>query len=311
MTIEQTTTDITTTIEHETRTGRGTGSVALCSPVPLEDIEAALLRRFAVVHRFDAIPDTDPDVDLLLAAESCFGEPGQLKPSWILDSGDVRVLADDDADPLGHPIPALGRAAKRALDLLAASAALLALSVPLAVGALMVFLDTGRPILHRGRRVGEGGRTFDALKLRTMHVDNDPAAHQAYVEGLMKGTAGKQDGMYRLANDPRITRSGEPLRKFAIDEIPQLWNVIQGDMSLLGPRPPMDREALVYSGRAWRRMRVKPGVTGLWQVEAHGEVGFDEMVELDVRYWKTWSFINDVKLLLRTPGVVLGSRGFR
>ena len=291
--------------------GSGTGSVALCSPTADLDLEARLSRRFAIVHRFDTIPDTDPGVDLLLAHERCFGGPGHPIPAWVLDSGDVRVLSADDPDPLRHPIPPVGRAAKRTLDVAAATAGLLVLALPLAAGALAVLLDTGLPVLHRGRRVGEGGRTFQALKLRTMHVDNDPAAHQAYVEGLMKGTAGKQDGMYRLADDPRITRSGGPLRKYAIDEVPQLWNVMRGDMSLLGPRPPMDREALVYSGSAWRRLRVKPGVTGLWQVEAHGEVGFDEMVELDVRYWKNWSFFTDLKLLFRTPMVVLGSRGFR
>jgi lipopolysaccharide/colanic/teichoic acid biosynthesis glycosyltransferase len=297
--------------ELESIAGRGSGAVGLCSSASHPKLEAKLRRKYSVIRRFDGIPATDPQVDLLLVDEPCFGGPGHPIPSWVLDSGDVRVLTDDDPNPLRHPIPLLGRWAKRTLDLVAASGGLLVLSIPLAIGALLVFLDTGRPILHRGRRVGEGGRTFEALKLRTMFVDNDPAAHQAYVEGLMKGTAGKQDGMYRLASDPRITRSGGPLRKYAIDEVPQLWNVIQGDMSLLGPRPPMDREALVYSGRAWRRLRVKPGVTGLWQVEAHGEVGFDEMVELDVRYWKTWSFLNDVKLLLRTPMVVLASRGFR
>ena len=309
MTIDDITNDMTTESKQPARSA--SGSVALCSAAGNPDLEAKLGRLYGTVHRFDDIPATDPGVDLLLVDEKCFGGPGHPIPSWVLNSGDVRVLSEDDPDPLRHPIPPLGRAAKRLLDVVAASVGLAALSIPLAAGAFLVLLDTGRPILHRGRRVGEGGRTFDALKLRTMYVDSDPAAHQAYVEGLMKGTAGKQDGMYRLADDPRITRTGGALRKYAIDEVPQLWNVVKGDMSLLGPRPPMDREALVYSGSAWRRLRVKPGVTGLWQVEAHGEVGFDEMVELDVRYWKTWSFFSDLKLLLRTPMVVLGSRGFR
>ena len=147
------------------------------------------------------------------------------------------------------------------------------------------------------------------LKLRTMQHGNDDTDHRNYVRDLMKGSAAATDGVYRLADDPRVTRAGAVLRHYSIDELPQLWNVVKGDMSMIGPRPNSLHETALYDARSWERLRVKPGMTGLWQVEARGLVSFEEMVELDIKYWQTWSLWGDIKLLLRTPIAVVKARG--
>jgi len=201
---------------------------------------------------------------------------------------------------------------KRAMDI-AGSALMLVLFAPLLlIIAAMVKATSKGPVLFRQYRVGQYGRRFTFLKFRSMRVGNDPSVHREYVTKLIAGEAGRipastnGTGVYKLANDNRITRIGMFLRKTSLDELPQFLNVLKGDMSLVGPRPPIPYELAAY--QTWHRRRVlevKPGITGLWQVTGRSQVKFDDMVRLDLRYATSWSPWLDLKILLRTPGAVI------
>jgi lipopolysaccharide/colanic/teichoic acid biosynthesis glycosyltransferase len=178
----------------------------------------------------------------------------------------------------------------------------------------MVKATSKGPVLFRQHRVGQYGRRFTFLKFRSMRVGNDPSVHREYVTKLIAGEANRIQaststngtGVYKLANDKRITRIGTFLRKTSLDELPQFINVLKGDMSLVGPRPPIPYELAAY--QTWHRRRVlevKPGITGLWQVTGRSQVKFDDMVRLDLRYATSWSPWLDLKILLRTPGAVI------
>jgi lipopolysaccharide/colanic/teichoic acid biosynthesis glycosyltransferase len=201
---------------------------------------------------------------------------------------------------------------KRAMDIVG-SAVLVILCAPLLlIIALAVKLSSRGPVLFRQDRVGQYGRRFTFLKFRSMRADNDPSVHKEYVTKLIAGEAERMpsraagEGVYKLAQDTRITRIGRFLRKTSLDELPQLLNVLRGDMSLVGPRPPIPYELAAY--QTWHRRRlleVKPGITGLWQVTGRSRVKFDDMVRLDLRYAMSWSPWLDVKILARTPGAVI------
>jgi lipopolysaccharide/colanic/teichoic acid biosynthesis glycosyltransferase len=201
------------------------------------------------------------------------------------------------------------RCAKRVLDLAVSVPMILVLLPLVGAAALMIKLDSRGPVLFVQTRVGQGGREFRLLKLRTMHVGNDDTCHRAYVADLIQGRAQIHGGLYKLTGDPRITRVGHYLRRLSIDEIPQLLCVIGGQMSMVGPRPPLPNEVSLYDTTTWQRMRVKPGLTGPWQVSGRSLLSFDEMVRLDVEYWKSWRFSRDVALIARTPAAVLSRRG--
>ena len=201
---------------------------------------------------------------------------------------------------------------KRTMDIVG-SALLVILCAPLLlIIALAVKLSSRGPVLFRQDRVGQYGRRFTFLKFRSMRADNDPSVHKEYVTKLIAGEAERMpsraagEGVYKLAQDTRITRIGSFLRKTSLDELPQLLNVLRGDMSLVGPRPPIPYELAAY--QTWHRRRlleVKPGITGLWQVTGRSRVKFDDMVRLDLRYAMSWSPWLDVKILARTPGAVI------
>jgi lipopolysaccharide/colanic/teichoic acid biosynthesis glycosyltransferase len=201
---------------------------------------------------------------------------------------------------------------KRAMDI-AGSALLLALCAPLLlVIAAAVKASSQGPVLFKQYRVGQYGRRFTFLKFRSMRAGNDPSVHREYVTKLIAGEAERipshadDKGVYKLANDKRITPIGQFLRKTSLDELPQFLNVLKGDMSLVGPRPPIPYELAAY--QTWHRRRVlevKPGITGLWQVTGRSRVKFDDMVRLDLRYAMSWSPWLDVKILMRTPGAVI------
>jgi lipopolysaccharide/colanic/teichoic acid biosynthesis glycosyltransferase len=201
---------------------------------------------------------------------------------------------------------------KRAMDI-AGSVLMLVFCAPLLLLiAAMVKATSKGPVLFRQHRVGQYGRRFTFLKFRSMRVDNDPSVHREYVTKLIAGEADRVkagapgNGVYKLANDNRITGIGMFLRKTSLDELPQFINVLKGDMSLVGPRPPIPYELAAY--QTWHRRRVlevKPGITGLWQVTGRSQVKFDDMVRLDLRYATSWSPWLDLKILLRTPGAVI------
>jgi len=205
-------------------------------------------------------------------------------------------------------------ALKRCLDI-TASAALLALISPLfLLIAALVKLKSPGPVFFRQVRVGEYGKPFTMLKYRTMHVNNDHAIHKEFVSQLIKGTAptggdGK-DTPFKIVNDPRVTAIGRLLRKTSLDELPQLWNVLLGDMSLVGPRPPLSYEVEQYKPWHYRRvLEARPGITGLWQVSGRSRTTFEDMVRLDLRYAKNSSAWTDIKILLATPRAVFSGKG--
>jgi lipopolysaccharide/colanic/teichoic acid biosynthesis glycosyltransferase len=196
-------------------------------------------------------------------------------------------------------------AAKRGLDIVGSSV-LLAIFAPvmLAVFAAVKWTSPG-PALHRQVRVGRRGEPFTMLKFRTMRVNAGHGVHQEYMTWFIK-SSGEQprtrDEVFKLTNDPRITPPGRVLRKASLDELPQFWNVLRGDMSLVGPRPPIPFEVEQY--QPWHRRRVleaKPGITGPWQVNGRSRTTFDDMVRLDLRYARTHSLWTDIKILAATP----------
>jgi len=210
----------------------------------------------------------------------------------------------------------VSRALKRAVDVVGSVAALILLAPLLLAIAAAVKLSSPGPVLFRQRRIGQHGVPFTFLKFRSMHVKNDPGQHRDFVTQFIGGrtpsTTAGQNGhvVYKITCDPRVTRVGRLLRKTSFDELPQLFNVLTGEMSLVGPRPPIPYELEAY--RPWHRRRVleaKPGITGLWQVNGRSRLRFDDMVRLDLRYAQTWSLWLDLKILLRTPKAILSGEG--
>jgi len=208
------------------------------------------------------------------------------------------------------------RLTKRAMDIVGSLAALVLLSPLFLIIALAVKATSKGPILFCQRRIGQHGKSFTFLKFRSMYVGNDASIHREYVKQLIAGKAEKQrssgngDGVYKLTRDPRVTSIGGFLRKTSLDELPQFFNVLKGEMSLVGPRPPVPYEVESYD--FWHRRRVleaKPGITGLWQIHGRSRVKFDDMVRLDLQYARTWSPWLDVKILLRTPGAMVIGEG--
>ena len=182
--------------------------------------------------------------------------------------------------------------------------------------ALAIKASSKGPVLFRQQRVGQHGRQFTFLKFRSMHANNDSGVHKEHALKLIAGEwegdrlTGKSEGVYKLTNDARVTRVGKLLRKTSLDELPQLLNVLKGEMSLVGPRPPIPYELAAY--QTWHRRRVvevKPGITGLWQVTGRSRVKFDDMVRLDLRYAASWSPWLDAKILLLTPLAVIKGTG--
>ena len=222
--------------------------------------------------------------------------------------------------PRGDNLGKLLTLTKRLMDI-SGSLMLLILGSPILLTvAVAVKASSKGPILYRQQRIGQYGKPFTFLKFRSMYVDNDPGVHREYVMQLIAGQAqrhpangnGDGTGFYKLTNDKRITPIGAFLRRTSIDELPQLFNVLMGEMSLVGPRPAIPYEVAAY--QTWHRRRVlevKPGITGLWQVDGRGRVEFDDMVRLDLRYAKEWSPWLDLKILFRTPrAVILGAGAY-
>lgn len=193
---------------------------------------------------------------------------------------------------------------KRCMDLLAAPALLLALSPLLALIALALKLDSPGPVLFRQRRLGLRMQPFTVLKFRTMRADAPSALHETYIAQLAGGRGPATNGLKKLTDDPRVTRVGAILRRTSLDELPQLLNVVAGHMSLVGPRPAIDYELVHYAPEHYERFAVRPGLTGLWQVLGRSELGFLEMLDLDVEYARLAGLGLDARILLRTPRAV-------
>jgi lipopolysaccharide/colanic/teichoic acid biosynthesis glycosyltransferase len=199
--------------------------------------------------------------------------------------------------------------AKRSVDLVAATTLLLVLVPLLLLIAALVWLSSPGPILFRQRRIGKDGREFWMYKFRSMVANADTGVHRAYCRALIAGEARPIDGTFKLQRDDRVTAIGRILRRFSLDELPQLLNVIRGDMSLVGPRPPIRYEVEMYGTRELVRLSVPPGVTGLWQVSGRNALSFKQMIDLDLAYIEHWSLWLDVRIMLRTPLSMITGRG--
>lgn len=204
---------------------------------------------------------------------------------------------------------------KRGMDIVGSAAALVALSPIFLVLAVLVKLTSKGPVFFRQERVGQYGVRFVFVKFRSMIVSTDAKIHEKYVKDFIAGKAalrhdGNSKAVFKITDDPRVTWIGRFMRRTSLDEIPQFWNVLKGEMSLVGPRPPIPYELEAYG--LWHRRRLleaKPGITGLWQIHGRSRTTFDDMVRLDLQYSKTWSPLLDVKILLRTPRAVFSGDG--
>jgi exopolysaccharide biosynthesis polyprenyl glycosylphosphotransferase len=260
-------------------------------------------------------------VDEIFVATPC--ERGMVKKivSEAMEAKiDVRVIPDlYDGLAWGAPVEYLGQfptiplhrrempmaehVAKRGLDLLISSVGLLVLWPVLLAIAVMVRLDSPGPVFYVAKRIGKKGREFNCIKFRTMVADADDQKADLY-------SMNERDGViFKIRNDPRITKIGARLRKYSLDELPQLFNVLRGEMSLVGPRPPVASEVQQYELVHLRRLAVSPGITGLWQVEARQDPSFDSYISFDTAYVENWSLWLDLKILIRTIGVVLAGTG--
>lgn len=215
--------------------------------------------------------------------------------------------------PLVAPMRPLYRVAKRLLDVTIAAIVLVLLAPVFAACAVAVWRSSPGPIIFRQERVGLRGQTFTFLKFRSMYHHADASPHRAYVTAFIRGEAAQHaDGdrqLYKLVSDPRITPVGHWLRRTSLDELPQFWSVLCGQMSLVGPRPPIPYEVEQYRPDQLARLAVKPGITGLWQISGRSSTTFSEMVELDLAYIQQQSFWFDVAILLRTVPAMLSTRG--
>jgi len=214
-----------------------------------------------------------------------------------------------------EPLSQGARVVKRAFDLAAAALALVLLSPLWVLMALLIKLDSKGPVLYRQERVGMDGRIFLFLKFRTMRTGADDRIHREfqrqYIEGRPETNLGDSvRPVYKLHDDPRVTRTGRWLRRTSLDELPQLLNVLRGDMSLVGPRPPIPYEVEAYALWHRKRLDMKPGMTGLWQVSGRNRLSFDEMVRLDLFYIENWSLWLDLKIMLRTLPVLLRGEAY-
>jgi|Deesub1362A_J573_1020465.scaffolds.fasta_scaffold00004_234 lipopolysaccharide/colanic/teichoic acid biosynthesis glycosyltransferase len=206
---------------------------------------------------------------------------------------------------------------KRVIDIIGGITGLVVFSPLFVIIALSIKLSSKGPILFKQERVGLFGKRFTFLKFRSMYVDNDPNIHKEYIKQFIceqkahsANDGNGQNRVYKIEKDPRVTPVGRLLRKTSLDELPQFLNVLKGEMSLVGPRPPIPYELENYD--IWHRRRVlevKPGITGLWQVKGRSFTTFDEMVRLDLKYVREWSLWLDIKILFQTPWVVLSGKG--
>jgi exopolysaccharide biosynthesis polyprenyl glycosylphosphotransferase len=234
-----------------------------------------------------------------------------LVPSWSDVVGTRFEVNEMEGMPLlTMPRPRLQRSAlrlKRALDLAVGTVALVVLAPVIVACALAIKLDSPGPVFFRQRRVGRDDRPFHVFKFRSMHVDADSRKDDVATLNFHGG--GNDSGMFKIREDPRITRVGRFLRRYSLDELPQLFNILRGEMSFVGPRPLIETEDRQINGRFRRRLSLTPGLTGLWQAHGRSDIPFEQMVNLDYLYVTNWSLWGDVKLVMRTVSAVLRGSG--
>jgi len=192
---------------------------------------------------------------------------------------------------------------KRLLDVVVALVALVPIAMITPIIALLISMDTPGGVFFKQRRIGRDGREFNILKFRTMTATAE--ADRAALEALNEGAG----PLFKMKDDPRVTRVGAVLRRFSLDELPQFWNVLRGDMSVVGPRPPLPDEVRDYDGQVYRRLYVPPGITGLWQISGRSDLTWDQSVRIDLHYVENWSVMTDLGIILRTAAVMVRPKG--
>ncbi|MTB86393.1 exopolysaccharide biosynthesis polyprenyl glycosylphosphotransferase [Nocardioides sp. zg-578] len=261
--------------------------------------------------------------DIVFIAGGALGSANQMRRlAWDLEHERVQlVVAPSVTDvsgerirvrpvgglPLMHIDPPratdASRWGKRLFDMVGSAGLIVAFSPLFLLAALQIKLHDRGPVLFRQTRVGQDGSEFPCLKFRTMVVDAEHRLKDLHAQ------QGYEGGLFKMKDDPRITRPGRWLRRLSLDELPQLFNVLRGEMSLVGPRPPLPLEVALYEGDTVRRLRVRPGMTGLWQVSGRSDLSWSEAVRLDLYYVDNWSMMQDLSILAKTFGAVFGSRG--
>lgn len=262
-------------------------------------------------------------VDVIFFAGGSLGSGTQMRRAvWDLEHQDVQVVVAPSVTdvsgerirvrpvgglPLMHIDPPTAtdasRWGKRLFDVVGSLGLLLLFAPLMLVISVLIKKDDRGPVLFRQVRIGRDGREFSCLKFRTMVADAEDLLARLHAE------QGYEAGLFKMKDDPRITKPGKWLRRFSLDELPQLFNVFLGDMSLVGPRPPLPREVATYDVDAHRRLRVRPGMTGLWQVSGRSDLSWSEAIRLDLYYVDNWSMLQDLSILARTFSAVFGSRG--
>jgi exopolysaccharide biosynthesis polyprenyl glycosylphosphotransferase len=236
---------------------------------------------------------------------------------YDLSMDDVHIDRLDDLPLVGPKttnIIGINQLIKRSFDFAFSSLALIFVSPFMAVTAVTIKFTSPGPVLFRQTRIGLNGKHFTLLKFRSMFVNNDDKVHRDYVAKWIKdkdcyNKDSKDKTIFKIKHDPRITRVGYWLRKFSLDELPQLFNIWKGDMSLVGPRPPLPYEVEIYQNWQKKRLQAPPGLTGLWQVSGRNKISFEEMVRMDISYINNWSLETDIKILFKTVAAVLSSKG--
>ena len=222
-------------------------------------------------------------------------------------------LAVEPASAVRIPASALTSVRKRALDIIIASVLLVTVSPIWLITVLLIKATSPGPILFRQERIGVGGVRFVCLKFRTMHHGVSDAVHRNLVTQMLEtgetSAAGGHGIVYKLSHDPRIIRVGRWMRRTSLDELPQLINVLRGEMSIVGPRPPLPYEVERYEDWQQERLSVRPGITGLWQVSGRNRLTYNEMCALDIEYLRNWSVATDMLIMLSTPWVMFVDRG--
>jgi lipopolysaccharide/colanic/teichoic acid biosynthesis glycosyltransferase len=228
--------------------------------------------------------------------------------------GEIRL--DYQANTIPDEVTSIGylsyKQIKRGVDIFLAAMLLLVSGPLFFLLALGIKLHSPGPVFYLQKRVGKNGRPFKMVKFRSMRVGNDSKLHQEHVQNLIRNNIAPKDlgvDSLKLKSDPRVTGLGKILRKLSLDELPQLINVLRGEMSIVGPRPPLPYEYELYSAFDKQRLLVTPGITGLWQVTAHNMVSFAEMVEIDLDYIQRMSFWLDLKIMLLTPLEMIRGKG--
>ena len=265
----------------------------------------------------------DAEADVVFLAGGAFSSSDEMRQlAWDLEHEDINVViapsvTDVSSERIsvrpvgGLPLihvekprsQAAVRRAKRTFDIVGSTLLLLAFSPVFAFSAYRIWKFDRGPVLFRQTRIGRDGAAFHCWKFRTMVTNAEELLAELHAQ------EGYEGGLFKMENDPRITAPGKWLRRFSLDELPQLINVWTGDMSLVGPRPPLKHEVAQYDDAMARRLRVRPGMTGLWQVSGRSDLAWSEAIRLDLYYVDNWSMVQDLNILARTFGAVFGSRG--